>query len=411
MNWKLQGGWVFLFVLVVMLLPLSALSAEKPIHFVSGCPTPKSDAKFPSSIYKIDKSKKALVKVREVVSAEKGTEFIRPYYEEGKIVIKTKYVSMELGISSSYFALIDLDNSMVANNFKITYPEIYSDVQDQLLSIPSKGLFLAAHVFKDENNEKLLGMNLMTMKQEELSWDALKYVKVSGIPGGATPGDVFVASVKADGQIMINTTKGKIETDWKLPTLIKFKENEVVGIYVNNHEVLALSFSKSRVKKKEGLGYVPFHILDKKTNEWRTVQFTGGRTGVRGFGPWLAGYVADEERAVESPGKEKRRKVSKFPSKEDMTASGTPVDWRFEDFRIFCPGILFIYNAQTQHNYTIETGQGDSEVLLVEGDTVYYRVNDEIFEAKIAKEKVEAGKLIAKDEVVPDIHWAFFGRP
>jgi len=113
---------------------------------------------------------------------------------------------------------------------------------------------------------------------------------------------------------------------------------------------------------------------------------------------------------VQSPGKEKRRKVSNFPSREDMTATGTPVDWRFEDFRIYCPGILFLYNVQTRQNYTIETGQGDSEVLLVEENVVYYRVNDEIYQANISKDKVETGKLIVKDGIVPDIHWAFFGQ-
>ncbi len=57
------------------------------------------------------------------------------------------------------------------------------------------------------------------------------------------------------------------------------------------------------------------------------------------------------------------------------------------------------------------TGHGDSEVLLVQDDIVYYRVNDKIFKAPIIKgETLGEAKLLIQDERVPDIHWAFISK-
>jgi hypothetical protein len=385
-----------------MIFPYPAISDERQLYLLTGCPTPKSGANFPSSLYKIDQKRKTLVKVREVVTKEEGMMYIYPYYDERIITIWTKAGTKAEGKRSSRFAVVNMNEPKTEKNFDITYPDTFIDIEAHLLDILNKGLYQEIEISRNRATEiMLLGINLSTMKQEELSWDVYKYVKLSGIPGGATPGEVFVVSSRADGQILISTVGGKIEAHWKLPPAIKVRENENIGIYINNNDVLVLLLAESRVKKARGLGYTPFHILDKKTNKWHSVKFQGGRTGVRGFGLWLAGYVSDEEWGIDSPGRAKRRK--------DMTETGTPVDWRFKDFKIYSPGILFLYNAQTREKYTIETGQGDSEVLLVEGDTVYYRVNDKIYQAKISKNKLEDGTLLVKDEVVPDIHWAFMG--
>jgi hypothetical protein len=58
-----------------------------------------------------------------------------------------------------------------------------------------------------------------------------------------------------------------------------------------------------------------------------------------------------------------------------------------------------------------DTKQGDSEILLVANNEVYYRVSDEIFKAPILNgKKLGKAKLLIKNEVVPDIHWAFLSK-
>jgi hypothetical protein len=381
------------------MLPDYTSSANKQLYLISGMPTPKSDARFPSYLFGIDNAKKTLIAVREVDSEDKGTEFIRSYYDERIVIIGSLSGNTENNMSR--FAIVNMDAPLSEKKIEITYPKSFYENESHLFNIANKGLYIGLEIAKSNLEPKLLGINLSTMKQEELPWDSYKYVEVSGIPGGAIPGEVVVANVGVNGQILIPSLAGKIESSWKLPPTIKFADNEKIGIFINNNFITALVFSAFREKQKSGLGYAPFYIFNKKTSTWHSVRFQGGRTGVRGFGIWLAGYVADEERDVDSPGKDNRRK--------EMTQTGTPVDWRFKDFRIYCPGILFLYNARTYQKFTIETGQGDSEVLLIEGDTVYYRVNDEIYMARIDKNKVEPATLLVKDAIVPDIHWAFMG--
>jgi len=47
--------------------------------------------------------------------------------------------------------------------------------------------------------------------------------------------------------------------------------------------------------------------------------------------------------------------------------------------------------------------------LLVDDKTVYYRVNDEIHRAEIGTDRVTEGSLLAKEDHIVNIHWAFMG--
>jgi hypothetical protein len=57
-------------------------------------------------------------------------------------------------------------------------------------------------------------------------------------------------------------------------------------------------------------------------------------------------------------------------------------------------------------------GQGDSEILLVQDETVYYRVFDAIYKAAIIDGKsLGEPELLVKDgQIVPQIHWAFLKK-
>ena len=71
------------------------------------------------------------------------------------------------------------------------------------------------------------------------------------------------------------------------------------------------------------------------------------------------------------------------------------------------PGVLHIYDAETEQSFTITTNQGDSEILLVENNIVYYRVTDRLYSAPITEKGIGAATLIAKDDLIRDSHWAF----
>jgi hypothetical protein len=74
------------------------------------------------------------------------------------------------------------------------------------------------------------------------------------------------------------------------------------------------------------------------------------------------------------------------------------------------PGILVMQNLSDARKIRIETGQEDSEILWVGSDNVLYRVNDTIYQAKIAGDKLQDTTVVVKDEDVPEIHWVFWSK-
>jgi hypothetical protein len=68
-----------------------------------------------------------------------------------------------------------------------------------------------------------------------------------------------------------------------------------------------------------------------------------------------------------------------------------------------------LIDSKTGRYYQIRTDQGDSEILLVYKDSVYYRVNDSLFVAPINGNSIGLAKLLVKSDVIPEVHWAFMG--
>ena len=71
------------------------------------------------------------------------------------------------------------------------------------------------------------------------------------------------------------------------------------------------------------------------------------------------------------------------------------------------PGRLHLYDVTNERVYTIATNQGDSEVLLVENNIVYYRVSDRLYSAPVTEKGIGAARLLASNEAIRDAHWAF----
>jgi hypothetical protein len=161
-------------------------------------------------------------------------------------------------------------------------------------------------------------------------------------------------------------------------------------------------------------------VYDKRAQQWHNVDFPSAGRSIRGFGPWLAvagserkrsrdpAVFADPRREPVSPGSASRRTVLN-PNARDKER--TSIDDLFVGGPYYYTGDLILYNAQSRRKYTIQTSQGDSEILLVDGDTVYYRVNDSLFKAQIPQTGIEFlhPQLIVTDANVQFAHWAFMG--
>ena len=144
--------------------------------------------------------------------------------------------------------------------------------------------------------------------------------------------------------------------------------------------------------------------------EWKELPTNGSvPPKLRAFGDWIAwseyGDAKVAARAakaglpVESPGSSEWRKENSRWGKADL--------YGLRGNNVINSGILHLYHAKTDQHLTMDTKQGDSEILLVEGESVYYRVLDRVYRASIGKAGITGRQLLAKSELIRDAHWAF----
>jgi len=145
-------------------------------------------------------------------------------------------------------------------------------------------------------------------------------------------------------------------------------------------------------------------VLRKSDHTWHTLPFPTERpTYPRAFGKFIAAteYANPSQRNPSSAGKEEWKRG---------TREMNPGSWMLEQGGHVLPGRLHIYNIDTEKTFTIETKQGDSEVLLIDGGVVYWRAAAKLYSAPITESGIGQPTLLANDDVVLDTHYAFVKR-
>ncbi|MDR1225478.1 MAG: hypothetical protein LBK47_01085 [Prevotellaceae bacterium] len=188
------------------------------------------------------------------------------------------------------------------------------------------------------------------------------------------------------------------------------KETDAV-ILVNDNQKMLLTAKSVNPVPHAAYGYFYATLYNKRKNTWSDIELKGNAPTIMTYGRWLAGTVQDSKdwdykftpQEENSPGKAAR----------DSVAMEYSFDDRASNHGIYSPGILYLFNTETEKYIEWDTKQGDSEMLLVQDEVAYYRVFDAIYKAAIIKgEKLGAPELLVKDKhIVPSIHWAFFGKP
>jgi hypothetical protein len=179
-------------------------------------------------------------------------------------------------------------------------------------------------------------------------------------------------------------------------------------IQINDERQTLLTMNRSKSKNKNDYGIYYGAVHNKKRDKWFDIELKGNASSVQVWEYWLAGAVVVGTRGnvyfqnTLSPGKATRDSVYMECSFDEMA----------QNYGFYRPGILYLFNTDTENYIEWNTGQGDSEILLVQDETVYYRVFDAIYKAPIENgEKLGKSELLVKDnQVVPYIHWAFFGQ-
>jgi hypothetical protein len=245
-------------------------------------------------------------------------------------------------------------------------------------------------------------------------YDSLRYIAAGGTSGVAdiTSKEGNYAKITKSGDLVFGTTG--FEYGYQIPLeLRKQLGDDTAGIVVSSPQVLVVAVTGSNRTTR-------FLAMRKRDKAWTEIPVQVEQYGrLRGFGSFIAiienlskvpvspplgtktaaERAAQTQPAAESPGRSEWR--------AQAARSGPSMVESFEEARAIYPGRLDVYNIDTEKLFTITTNQGDSEILLIEDNTVYYRVSNRLYTAPITDSGIGTATLIATDEAIRDAHWAF----
>jgi hypothetical protein len=382
------------------------------LYLATGLATRDDDFHAESTILGVDANRGTLVPTATFVNATEGSAYIIADHERRLLV-----------------AIGPNDNPNTLTVLKMDAPAAPSAIPF-MLDGPLLGAFLCASdgkvfaalsTFQPGPSSHLIGIDLTggDTSQSILGPDECKVQRVEGAwePGDSHP---FHNLYFRDGRFLWDSKVSASDIGITPPANFVAGNDRLI-LEIDNDEMLVIG----RFPQITSSAAVPaanntLLIYDKKKGMWRNRTIGTDGAAIRGFGPWIVTARAELKRAVvngrlseprpqserESPGSAFRRNPVNPKSSDKQRIT---VDNRFQESPFYFAGELALYNVDSQREYTIKTGQGDSEILLVDGDTVYYRVNDTLYKAQIGQAKIEDPQPILRDDLVQLSHWAFIG--
>jgi hypothetical protein len=216
---------------------------------------------------------------------------------------------------------------------------------------------------------RTIGVDLFaggSTRQFELAPADAAFITFAGEPG---PG---VRSIwTPSGDVGSDGKSSNIEgTDFhfELPERPQAKSGDLVVYHVLTSDLIALSILDTKNAAQRTSDSSTLYVRSRSGGPWSSVVIPGSDPTVRAFGKWIAAVISEDNRKTPeraSPGKEHRD--------QSTSGMGYAPDERFEGFGRYYPGRLLLYNADTHSRIELNTGEGDSEILLISGSTAYYR--------------------------------------
>jgi hypothetical protein len=394
--------------LICILFVTNDICAQEQLFLIKA--TPFEDpyeffSELPAVLLKFDADSMTLKEEIELAAFNDRVQEIRYYHDEKCIIISKINRQLE-----NYLAVIstkEYPDSLMLN--KNLCPESYNYLNYNLLNVDKKTVICIECVNINKEKYKYLnGKYVYETVYKELTANDYRNIILSGTLFNIENNDYQdVYTEESNGNFKIPVVRNIEERPvfpLALPDSLQFREKQskMILIHNKNHFVLRDSWT---TYTKEKIGETGLIIFDYITQQWYRQKIKGNYQNIHSYGSWLAGVVYDDigidkKYYKESPGKEDRKKLN---SENTFNA-----DTKFTYFNIYSPGILYLFNTSTKKYIEWHTNQGDNEILLVENDYVYYRVNDELYKAAIINgEKLGEVELLIKDKQVLDIHWAF----
>ncbi len=386
--------------------------AATEIYLVSGYPSSDPEERAPTHLYRLAQESKTLTDVLELLPGSERTDFIRAYHDLRLLLVATPHFKPERLI------LLSMDQPCRPRSVDLGSTR-FLPVYKYLLDIPNKGLYLALVGFSQELGHQLLTVNLATGQEETLDVSALRFARLPGVSAiGHEDSYQMDLLIDPSGSVglawMEKDDKRLIDLGWPvLPDAdraLKKKQArwQVAGVDQAMGDatwwVGTKSFDLILARDENDVGKnVVFRLLESSQGTWREAAFPGepptGLTELKPFGRWLAAVPVGKR--IEGFSKELAERVRSEKRENDH---------RYSKLLLANPkGEIFLYDTSTGKNYTIRTGDIESEVLLIENDRVYYRIKDRLYRSDIGQGRVEEPVLLAQDPALTSVYWAFSG--
>jgi len=265
--------------------------------------------------------------------------------------------------------------------------------------------------FDGTDYARFRGIDLSLSNHFDLSASNFANLHLTGVVGQA------VYLIPNDGRMYLPIVSG-IENrppfSVELPQKYWVNRKLRTAIWVNDdHKTLV---GIKRINPAQGEDYGRFYaaLYNKGKDTWSDIVLKGNAPTIMAYGRYLAGVVQDKSFREDAMTGIERYLVSKI-SPGKVARDSVYMEYSFDEQAendFYRPGILYLFNTENLKYIEWETGQGDSEILLVHDETVYYRVFNAIYKAPIVNgERLDKAELLVRDNtMVPWIHWAFFGK-
>ena len=228
------------------------------IYLIASTPFYNSLISYPTTLYKIDENHK-LNRLRGIITQNQGTLFVRPYYDNQKVIIGSvnneEYLQLDI---------INMENPYEEKSaeLKICNECVYTS--GYFIDEGTSASFALFRIWQANNQTKLTlyGINLDSKKSSIFEHSKLRDVQSFGGSNGNFTSDHLKYLATHNNQAVF-TDALKIDLGWQLPTKLQLSEGARFTQLVNNRNIrLIQTFASFKADIQE------FFVLNKMNNQW-----------------------------------------------------------------------------------------------------------------------------------------------
>ncbi|MFT4927389.1 MAG: hypothetical protein ACI8WB_003496 [Phenylobacterium sp.] len=218
------------------------------LFFIAGTPEKHTTARFPTILYGLDKNSQ-LKRIRPITTQEQGSDFVRPYYEDGMVLVGNAN-------QSGFFQLdyIDMNHVLQEKSYEIkhcadcSYSRSYHIVKNGRTQH-----WLKAGTMRDGKLfTAVYGLDFKTGSSVKVTDADLIYAKTNGASSGHFDGDDLHSLIVYDNRAFYHGGL-KVDLGWSFPDIYKPNNKERFTQQINNSQLRVISpYNLTKTNKQTG---------------------------------------------------------------------------------------------------------------------------------------------------------------